>query len=51
MEQLEATLKNLSKRNDVLNYLMKTKNSVIKARNMLSKCILQQITEGIGDDE
>jgi hypothetical protein len=50
VEEAEALLDNLHKRNTVLNYLMENKNSIKKARALFCKCILEMLMESNGDD-
>lgn len=49
-EKVEEQLHNLQNRNYVLNYLMKSKNSIKKARVILTNCILQVLADDNDDD-
>lgn len=49
--KVEKLLETLGNRDYVLNYLMKAKNSVRKARDVLTKCILEVLADDNEDDE
>lgn len=51
IDKVEKLLHNLGNRDYVLNYLMKVKNSLRKARTVLTKCILEVLADDNDDED